>query len=138
MAKLKQRFSLKKEPSQSLTGHQLGVNPNPANPYPMAAGGHHPGNPRAAPQGMQQQPPSAGWGYQSAQTNPQPAMWSQHHPHGAVGFDNDHAAVAAAVAASDMSAQESGRLSEHRSMQQHEEEEAMMELAIKVSISHCG
>lgn len=122
MAKLKQRFSLNKQLSQNLP------NPNPANPYAMAAGGHHPGNPRA---GAQQQPPSASWGSHSSQANPQAAFGTPLNPSAS---EHDGAAMTAAMAAS--AADEAGRLSEHRSMeqQQQQEEEAMMELAIKVSV----
>ena len=96
MAKLKQRFSLKKQPSQNLA--------EPANtPYPMAAGGHHAGNPRATAQGQNQ----------------------------SAALRDEATAVAAAMAASELSAQEPGRLSEHRSLDQ-QEEEAMLERAIKV------
>lgn len=89
----------------------------------MAAGGHRPGNPNA---GVQQQPPSAGWGSHSGQAT---------HPAGvgsANGSAHDDAAMAEAMTAS--AALGSGHLSEHRSMeqQQQQEEEAMMELAIKV------
>lgn len=96
MAKLKQRFSLKKQPSQNL------AEPG-STPYPMAAGGHHPGNPRAISQGHDQ----------------------------STALHDEPTAVAAAMAVSEVSAQASGRLSEHRSSDQ-QQEEAMLERAIKV------
>ena len=49
-------------------------------------------------------------------------------------LQDDQSAMAAAVAASEMVAQDSGRLAEHTSAGNQEEEQAMLELAIKVSI----
>lgn len=120
MAKLKQRLSLKKQPSQNLAGQQ--------NPYPMAAGGHHPGSTKAS---LRQHPPSAAWGSHSTQATPSMSGGAPYQP---LEGGND-AAVAAAMAASELSAPGSGQLSEHRSLGQQQEEEAMMELAIKVLLA---
>ena len=113
-----QRLGLKKQGSKTLA-----TNPSPdsGNPYPMASGGHHPGR----------------WGsHDQTQSNPQPQQPNfGQQQQGYSGLDNPHddaTAVAAAVAASELAVQESGRLSEQRSVGQEQEEQAMVDLAIKV------
>lgn len=90
----------------------------------MAAGGHHPG--KLSQNG--QMPDSYFAPAQLSQRS------SQHDPpcSGSAGPQDDQSVMAAAVAASELAAQESGRLSQHRYAGGEEQEKAMMELAITV------
>ena len=128
MGKLKQRLGLKKQGSKGVANAPSGPSPNPGNPYPMAAGGHHPG--KFTSQGHVPDSQS-----HPAQPSQQSYLGDPAHQ-GSAGLQDDQSEMAAALAASEMAAQESGRLSEHRSAgQQEEEEQAMMELAIKVLLA---
>ncbi len=125
----KQMLGLKKQGSKSLAPANSNPNPksNPANPYPMASGGHHAG--RLGSHDQQHTP---------AQSSQRSSSNDPAQP-GSVDYPDEQAAVAAAVAASELAAQESGRLSEHRSGGHEQQEQAMLELAIKVqtaSVTH--
>ena len=122
MGKFKLGLGLKKQGSKTLSGAEL--NPNPGNSYPMASGGHHAGR-----LGSRDQT------YPPAQPSQQANLSHPAQPSGSADYPDEQAAVAAAVAASELAAQESGRLSERRSAGQQQEEQAMLELAIKVGIS---
>ena len=119
MGKFKLGLGLKKQGSKTLSG----ADPNPTlgNPYPMASGGHHAGRLGSHDQ---IRPP--------AQPSQQANLSHPAQPSGSADHPDEQAAVAAAVAASELAAQESGRLSEDRSAGQQQEEQAMLELAIKV------
>ncbi|DBB05452.1 hypothetical protein WJX77_002293 [Trebouxia sp. C0004] len=116
MGKFKLGLGLKKQGSKTLSGAD--TNPNTGNPYPMASGGHHAGRLGSRDQVHPPAQPSQ--------------LASLSHPSESADYPVEQAAVAVAVAASELAAQESGRLSEHRSGQQ-QEEQAMLELAIKES-----
>lgn len=124
--KLMQRLGLKKQGSKSLATSLSNPTPNPDNPYPMASGGHHEG--RLGSRDQMHSPIQLS----------QPSY--QAHP-GSMDHSDEEAAVAAAVAASELAAQEPGRLSQHRSAGDEQEEQAMLEQAIKVlkpvSLPHC-
>ncbi len=120
MGKFKLGLGLKKQGSKTLSG----ADPNPGNPYPMASGGHHAGRLGSRDQSH---PP--------AQPSQQANLGHPVQPSGSADYPDEQAAVAAAMAASELAAQESGRLSEHRSAGQQQEEQAMLDLAIKVRTS---
>ena len=127
IGKLKQRLGLKKQGSKGVTNAPSSPIPTPGNPYPMAAGGHHPGKFSSQGHMPHSQPSSAQHSQRSHLDDP------THQ--GSAGLQDDQSGTAAAVAASEMAAQDPGRLSERRSAgQQEEEEQAMMELAIKVRL----
>lgn len=117
MSKLKQRFSLKKQGSKTLA--TADSSSNPSNLYPMAAGGHHPGNPHVQGQAPTPDPTAA---------HPGPGS-SLHDPaySGSADTQEGHSAMAA---------QGSGRLLVQGSAGNEEaEEQAMLELALKVGLS---
>jgi hypothetical protein len=118
MGKFKLGLGLKKQGSKTLSGAD--PNPNPGNPYPMASGGHHAGR-----LGSRDQT------YPPAQPSRQANLSHPAQPSGSADYPDEQAAVAA----SELAAQESGRLSERRSAGQQQEEQAMLELAIKVGTS---
>ncbi|DBA80930.1 TPA: hypothetical protein ACH3X2_007151 [Trebouxia sp. C0005] len=120
MGKFKLGLGLKKQGSKTLSSAD--PNPNPGNPYPMASGGHHAGRLGSRDQNH---PP--------AQLSQQANLSHPAQPSGSADYQDEQAAVAAAVSASELAAQESGRLSEHRSAGQQQEEQAMLDLAIKES-----
>ena len=114
MSKLKQRLGLKKQGSKTLTATES--SPSPSNLYPMAAGGHHPGNPHV-------------------QATPDPGQRSSPHdpPYpGSGDLQQGHLGMAG---------QGSGR--QRSAGNEEAEEQAMIELAIKVRlpivvcIMHC-
>lgn len=114
MSKLKQRFGLKKQGSKSLAS----ADSTPSNLYPMAAGGHHRGNPHVQGQTPTPDPTAAHPGQRSS---PQDPAYS-----GSADMQEGHAALAA---------QDSGRLLVQGSAGNEEaEEQAMMELALKVGL----
>lgn len=116
MSRLKQRLGLKKQGSRTLP--TASSSPNPSNLYPMAAGGHHPGNPRVPGQSPTSDPTAAHPGQRSS-------LDDAAHP-GSGDLLEGYPAMAA---------QESGRLSVQGSAGQEEaQEQAMMELAIKVRL----
>lgn len=122
MGKFNLGLGLKKQGSKTLSGAD--PNPTPGNPYPMASGGHHAGRLGSRDQTHPPAQPS-----QQASSN-HPAQ-----PSGSADYPDEQAAVAAAMAASELAAQEPGRPSEHRSAGQQQEEQAMLDLAIKVGTS---
>ena len=108
MSKLKQRLGLKKQGSKTLTNADS--SPNPSNLYPMAAGGHHPGNPRMQGQSPSSDPTTA---HSGQAPSPHDPAYS-----GSGDLQEDHLAMAG-----------------HRSAANEEaEEQAMMELAIKAGL----
>lgn len=117
MGKFKLGLGLKKQGSKNLA--TANSNPNSGNPYPMASGGHHAGR-----LGSNDQT------YFPTQPNQQTAV--NHPAQQTSAHLDEQAAVAAAVAASELAAQESGQMSGHRSASHEQEEQAMLELAIKV------
>ncbi len=122
MGKFKLGLGLKKQGSKTLSGAD--PTPSPGNPYPMAPGGHHAGRLGSRDQ---THPP--------AQPSQQASSSHPAQPSGSADYPDEQAAVAAAMAASELAAEESGRLSEHRSAGQQQEEQAMLEIAIKVGTS---
>lgn len=117
MSKLKQRFGLKKQGSKSLASADS--SPSPSNLYPMAAGGHHPGNPHVQGQTPTPDPTAAHPGQRSSLHDP---AYSE-----SADLQEGHLALAG---------QDSGRLLVQGSAGNEEaEEQAMMELALKVG--HC-
>ena len=116
MSKLKQRLGLKKQGSKPLT--TADSSPNPSNLYPMAAGGHHPGNPRVQGQDPTPDPTAAHPGQRSAPHDPAyPGIGDVEEGHLGMG------------------GQGSGRLLVQGSAGNEEaEEQAMIELAIKAGL----
>ena len=116
MSKLKQRLGLKKQGSKTLTATDS--SPSPSNLYPMAAGGHHPGNPHIQGQPPNHDPAAAHPGQRSLPHGPA-------YP-GSGDLQEGHLGMAG---------QGSGRLlMQGSSGTQEAEEQAMMELAIKVGL----
>lgn len=113
MSKLKQRLGLKKQGSKALT--TADSSPYPSNLYPMAAGGHHPGNPHVQGQGPTPAPTTAHRGQRPS-------------PH-------DPAYLGSGDQQEGMAGQGSERLLVQGSAGNEEaEEQAMMELAIKAGL----
>lgn len=119
MSRLKQRLGLQKQASKPLNA--ASSSPDPSNLYPMAAGGHHPGNPTAHGQ--------------SPTSNPTAAHPGQGLPLGDAAKPGSGDMQGGRLG---MMAQESRRLSVQQSAGQEEaEEQAMMELAIKARLAEC-